>query len=85
MSRGRYPLLRASGAHWTPTSPVIDHPLRGIPHRIQAIGRRLLAGDKLTVNEERTLAAWREVQGSSMEKLWPDNHATPKRKWFEVQ
>lgn len=49
------------------------------------MGERLLRGEALTAGEKEKLVVWREEQKSDAEELWPDDHATLKRRWFEVQ
>jgi len=85
MSRGQLPLLRPSGQPWTPTAPAIDHPLQNIPHRILALGKRLAKGQALTAAERERLTVWREMRKRKREEYWPDDHATVKRLWVEVQ
>ncbi len=85
MSKGNYPLMRPDGQPWTPTSPALDHPLRNVPRWVLMAGRRLVEGQALTRSETAKLAAWRGSQGQGQAELWPDDHATLKRRWFEVQ
>jgi len=86
MSRGQLPLLRPSGQPWTPTAPAIDHPLQNIPHRILALGRRLAAGQTLTVAEEAQITSWRASHRQQLSECsWPDDSPTVKKPWVQVQ
>ena len=85
MSKGNYPLLRPSGQPWTPAAPILDHPLREIPRWVLNIASKIARGEVLAIGEEKKLIAWRQAQERATEGLWPDDHATLKRRWFEVQ
>ena len=78
-------MLRPDGQPWSLTVTGLDHPLREIPRWVLNIGAKIVRGQALALGEEEKLIVWRETQERRRERLWPDDHARVKRRWFEIQ